>query len=145
MFTNKHVARSLERQHLKSARKYYHAIADINLELAKVHRSIERFIDKSTYLPATSFVNQYISYTTIWNMKFVYNLENPEVVLMQVLHLEYIFKHETKEDFLQERQIFNEQCQIFKTLKPYKDELITARKEKMALYISEFKQEESNY
>ncbi|MEK4228131.1 hypothetical protein [Solibacillus sp. FSL H8-0538] len=138
MFTNKHVARSVERQHLKSARKFYHAMADINLELAKVHRSIERQIDKSHYTAATSFVDQYISYTTIWNMKFVYNLENPEVVLMQILHLDYIFKREEADAFLKERQILAEQHLSFKELKPYKDEQIEARIEKMAQYIAEF-------
>ena len=139
MFTNKHVAKSLESQHLKSTRKYYHSIADINLELMKVHRSIERYINKERYAAATSYVNQYISYTTIWNIKFVYNFENPEVVLMQLLHLNYILTNEPKDNFLDERQLVIQQEQKFKKLKPYRDEQIELRIEKMQQYIVAFK------
>lgn len=142
MPTHKQVASSIERQHIRTAKKFYHLVADINLELSKVHRSIERNIDKNNYAPATAYVEQYVSYTTIWNLKFVYNLENPEVALMQILHLIYIFEHEPAEKFTKERRLLAEQHQKFNELKPYKDKQIDARIEKMEQFIVSYNEYE---
>lgn len=135
MRQHKQVALSLERQHLKHIKSYYRTIAEINLRLGNIHRSIEYKIDKQKYQYATEYVNQYISYTTVWNIKFVYNLENPEVALLQIFHLEYIFEHEPKNSFITERKQLEEQRKQFSEVNPYKEEQIRSRKQEMLNYI----------
>lgn len=135
MRQNKQVALSLERQHLKHVKSYYRTIAEINLCLGNIHRSIERRIDKQKYQHITEYVNQYISYTNVWNIKFVYNLENPEVALLQFFHLDYIFEHEPENRFREERMLLEEQRKLFAEVNPYKEEHIRSRKQAMLDYI----------
>ncbi len=122
---------------MKKVRKYYLSVADINLALAKIHDSIGPYIDKEKYKDASDYVNQFVSYTDIWHMKFVYNLESPEIALLQIFHLIYIFEQEPADKFGKEREILKQQQMEFDSLKPYKDEQIVARKEKMLQYIVE--------
>lgn len=136
MQTNRHVAKSLERQQIRTIRRYYHAIAQINLALADVHSTISSTIDIDKYKYATAYVDQYISYTSVWNLKFKYNIENPEVAMLQLLHLQYILQNEPAELFTQERNIVEEQWNLFNGQKPYKNEQILARQEKMMMYIA---------
>lgn len=138
--TTKYNAQSVEQQHLRSTRKFYHSIADMNIELIKVHKVLERTINKQKYTALTAYVDQYISYTNIWNIKFVYNLENPEVVLMQLLHLHYILEREDAEQFHSLRRIVTEQQFKFDALRPYKEEQISLRKEKMLQFIANYPQ-----
>lgn len=137
MKADKQVIKSLERQQIKHVRHFYRSIAEINLELAKLHRNIELKIDKNKYQLISDYVNQYISYTTIWNVKFVYNLESPEVALLQLLHLEYIFENESESLFNKERNNLNHQMELFMKLKPYKQEHVQLRKQNMLNYIKE--------
>lgn len=137
MEQNSELAKILERQHIKHVKHFYRSIAEINLELGSIHRSIEHCIDLEKYQSITEYVNQYISYTTVWNVKFVYNLESPEVALLQIFHLDYIFSHEPKRLFRKERRIFDEQKELFKELKPFKEEHIQLRKQKMLEYIQD--------
>lgn len=139
MYMNRHVVKSLERQQMKSVHRYYRSIADINMELAKLHKNIEFEIDKDHYHFATEYVNQYISYTSVWNVKFVANLENPEVALLQLFHLEYIFDHEPAHLFSNERQLFTKQKEAFIYLKSYTLDHIQMRKENMLQFIQEKK------
>lgn len=136
MQTNRHVAKSLERQQIRSIRRFYHAIAEINLALADVHSTISSTINKDKYKYATAYVDQYISYTSIWNLKFVYNIENPEVAMLQLLHLQYILQNEPAELFTEERGIVEEQWNCFNLHKPFKNEQILARQQKMMMYIA---------
>lgn len=137
MQMNRHTAKSIERQQLKSIRRFYYAIADINLALADVHKKIQPMIDEAKYQHATAYINQYISYTTVWNMKFAYNLESPEVAMLQLFHLRYIFQHEPAIAFTQERQIVQEQQQAFDKLQLFAEEQLTLRYAKMLQYIEE--------
>ncbi|MER1986357.1 MAG: hypothetical protein ABS948_10755 [Solibacillus sp.] len=136
------VAKSLEQQHLRSTKKYHLAIADINTELIKVHKILERCINKSNYEAVTAYTNQYISYTTIWNIKFVYNLENPEVVLMQLMHLNYILQHETAKQLEPLRRVVAQQQENFYQLRPYREEQIKTRLEKMLVFIENYTENE---
>lgn len=136
MKTNKHVAKLIDRQHINKVKHFYKAIMNINIELANIHRKIEFEIDKEKYKYATEYVNQFISFTTIWNLKFVYNFDNPEVALLQLFHLEYIFDNEPKNRFRQERSDFTEQYDIFLKLNIYDAEHIKHRKELMLEYIN---------
>ena len=135
MLSNKHVASSLEKQQLQNVRKYYLSIADINSTLSKVHQSVMPHIDLEKYKYATEYVHQYISYTSVWNLKFVVNLESPEVALLQIFHLNYIFSQEPANCFTQERAILEEKEQYFYSLKPYKEEHIQKRMQTMLSYI----------
>lgn len=136
------VAKSLEQQHLRSTKKYHLAIADINSELIKVHKLLERCINKSDYEAVTAYTNQYISYTTIWNIKFVYNLENPEVVLMQLMHLNYILQYEKSDQLEPLRLAVAQQQENFYHLRPYKEEQIKIRLEKMLEFIRTYPENE---
>jgi hypothetical protein len=136
MYTNKHAAHSLEKQHLQNVRKYYLSIADINIALSKVHQAILPHINLKKYQPATDYIHQYISYTPVWNLKFVANLESPEVALLQIFHLNYIFNKEPEKRFSKERAVLAEQEQRFFDLKPYKPEHIEKRKQKMMDFIT---------
>ena len=142
MLSNKHVASSLEKQQLQNVRKYYLSIADINSTLSKVHQSVMPHIDLEKYKYATEYVHQYISYTSVWNLKFVVNLESPEVALLQIFHLNYIFSQEPANCFTQERAILEEKEQYFYSLKPYKEEHIQKRMQTMLSYIEKRKLEE---
>ena len=135
MDNNKHAAHSLERQHLQKVRKYYLSVADVNNALSKVHQAIMPHIDLEAYRLATEYIHQYISYTSVWNLKFVANLESPEVALLQIFHLNHIFKNEPADRFKKERAILAEQEQRFFDLKPYKPEHVEKRRQKMMDYI----------
>ncbi|MFF5997021.1 hypothetical protein AAGS61_20145 [Lysinibacillus sp. KU-BSD001] len=137
MYTNKHVAKSLEKQHLRGVRKYYLCIADINIALSKVHQAIMPQIDLEQYKFATEYIHQYISHTSVWNLKFVVNLESPEVALLQIFHLHYIFEQEPVEKFKNERAILKEQEEAFLALKPFKEDHIERRRQAMLHYIIE--------
>ncbi|BDH60076.1 hypothetical protein MTP04_02060 [Lysinibacillus sp. PLM2] len=137
MTTDKQVVKSLENMHIKHVRHFYRSIADINLELVKIHKSIELEIDKEKYRHATNYVNEFVSYTTVWNVKFVYNLENPEIAMLQLFHLEYILESEPTNRFSKERAIFSEQIEKFNSLNAFKPEHIQMRKQKMLDYIAE--------
>ena len=142
MLSNKHVASSLEKQQLQNVRKYYLSVADINSTLSKVHQSVMPHIDLEKYKYATEYIHQYISYTSVWNLKFVVNLESPEVALLQIFHLNYIFSQEPANCFTQERAILEEKEQYFYSLKPYKEEHIQKRMQTMLSYIEKRKVEE---
>lgn len=133
------VAKSLERQHLKSMRKHFLQIIDINTVLRDIHYQIAPHINKEEYEAATTYVNQYISHTHIWHIKFVSNLEDPEVALMQIFHLQYIFKREQADKFTQEREILEEQTKKFRAITLYSDQHIESRRQKMEQYIQEHK------
>ena len=142
MLSNKHVASSLEKQQLQNVLKYYLSIADINSTLSKVHQSVMPHIDLEKYKYATDYIHQFISYTSVWNLKFVANLESPEVALLQIFHLNYIFSQEPANCFTQERAILEEKEQYFYSLKPYKEEHIQKRMQTMLSYIEKRKVKE---
>jgi len=142
MYSNKHAASSLEKQHLQNVRKYYLSITDINVTLSKVHQSVMSHINLEKYKYATDYIHQFISYTSVWNLKFVVNLESPEVALLQIFHLNYIFSQEPANCFIQERAILKEKEQHFYSLKPYKEEHVQKRLQTMISYIEKRKLEE---
>ena len=119
----------------QASRSVHKVMQEVNTELARVHKIIRESINHEQYIHATNFVEQYISYTSLWNLKFSYNLESPEVALLQLLHLDYIFKHELPTTFTKEREIFDKMQQLFHEYKPYSNELIEKRKQKMLEYI----------
>ena len=119
----------------QTSRSIHKVMQEVNTELARVHKTIKQYINHEQYIHATNFVEQYISYTSLWNLKFSYNMESPEVALVQLLHLDYIFKHELPTAFTKEREVLNKMHQLFHEYTPYSDELIEKRKQKMLDYI----------
>ena len=119
-----------------TSRSIHRAMQEVNTELARVHKTIKKYINPDQYIHATNFVEQYISYTSLWNLKFSYNMQSPEVAFLQLLHLDYIFKHESPTAFTKEREVYNTMNQIFHEHSPYSNELIEKRKQKMLDYIS---------
>ena len=119
----------------QSSRSLQKVMLEVNTELARVHKTIKKYINHEQYIHATNFVEQYISYTTLWNLKFSYNMESPEVAFVQLLHLDYIFKHELLTSFTKEREVFDKMHQLFHEYTPYSEELIEKRKQKMIDYI----------
>ena len=134
------VAKSMERQHLKSVRKLSLQIVDINTALKDVHHQLAPHIDETKYEAATAYVNQYISHTHIWNIKFVCNLEDSEVALMQLFHLKYILDHEPAELYQNARDILEEQREKFKVITLFPNEHIEMRRRKMLDYINNYTQ-----
>jgi hypothetical protein len=132
---NQHVSKMIERQQTKRSRKIHHALAELNLSLNELHRSILPTLEVDKYIYATEYVNTYISYTDIWNLKFVYNLENPEVALLQFFHLDYIFIHEPADRYVKERASLLQLKEDFKPLNPFKEDKMVERFKKMIEYI----------
>ena len=89
--------------------------------------------DKYKY--ATAYLDQFISYTSVWNLKFVYNLENPEVALLQIFHLTYIFDNEPESQFIKELQELTQLKARFIEMNRFKQEKVAERYEKMLQYI----------
>lgn len=118
-----------------ASRSIHKVMREVNTELASVHKTIEKHINREQYIHATNFVERYISYTSLWNLKFTYNMESPEVALVQLLHLDYIFKHELPTSFIKEREAFDKMHQLFHECTPYSDESIEKRKQNMLDYI----------
>lgn len=135
MITNRHVVKSIEQIQIKHVRHFYRSIVDINLALAEIHKSLEDQVDKQSYRLVTEYINQFISYTSVWNVKFVYNLESPEVAMLQIFHLESIFNQEPVSQFICERSAFEELKEKFLQLNAFKSDHIQLRKQKMLEYI----------
>ena len=137
MLYNQHVAKMLDKQQTKKTRQVYHALAELNLSLNAVHKSIMDHINYDKYKYATEYVDQFISYTSVWNLKFVYNIENPEVALLQIFHLTYIFDNEPESQFIKERQELTQIKARFIEMNRFKQEKVAKKKKKMLQYIHE--------
>ena len=97
----------------QASRSIHKVMQEVNTELSRVHKTIKQYINHEQYIHATNFAEQYISYTSLWNLKFSYNMESPEVALLQLLHFDYIFKHELPTAFTKEREVFSKMHQLF--------------------------------
>ena len=119
----------------KENRSLHRVMIEINTSLAVIHKKLQTQIANENYTVATSYVAQFIPYTTIWNIKFTYNLESPEVALMQILHLEYIFANEDANRFKKERAILLEMKTLFLAYSPYSENLMALRKQRFLNFI----------
>ncbi|CAM5624458.1 putative protein OS=Lysinibacillus sphaericus OX=1421 GN=LS41612_20880 PE=4 SV=1 [Lysinibacillus sphaericus] len=98
-YVNKHLARTLEQQHKRSVRSLFLKIQDLNNDCVLLRRLREQHIDIKQYKEAIAYVDQFVYYTTILNLKFVTNTQNLEVVVLHALLLEYIIESETSFSF----------------------------------------------
>lgn len=130
MSNSKFVAKSFEQQHLQRVRKSAHSIIDINVALGDVHRSLAPKIDITQFEHATRYVDQFVSYTSVWNLKFVYNFESPEIAMLQLFHIQHVLAHFPEDQFTRERAIVQENLARFLVVTPFSDENIDGRYQK---------------
>lgn len=128
------------KSHLKTIRRYPLQIATINESLKELHNQIAPHIDATKYQAISSYANQYISHTHIWNLKFSNNLENPEVALMQLFHLKFILVAEPAHLHTSIRSNLEELTDKFRHMTLYSKEQIILRESKMRDYIHNYVQ-----
>lgn len=128
------------KSHLKTIRRYPLQIATINESLKELHNQIAPHIDATKYQAISSYANQYISHTHIWNLKFSNNLENPEVALMQLFHLKFILVAEPAHLHTSIRSNLEELTDKFRHMTLYSKEQIILRESKMRDYIHNYEQ-----
>ena len=116
-------------------------IKEVNLAFANIHKKLHKQIDFQKYEHATNYVNRYVSYTDVWNLKFNYNIESAEVAVLQYLHLNYIFMHEHDDLLPEERKLVVEMFELFSLYKPFSNAQIEERKQKMYSFIEEQKKD----
>ena len=92
---NKHLARTLEQQHKRSVKGLFLKIQDLNNECTMLRKRIDAHIDITQYNDAIDYVNQYVSHTSILNLKFITNSQNLEVVVLHAILLEFILTTES--------------------------------------------------
>lgn len=126
------------KSHLKTIRRYPLQIATLNENLKELHDRIAPQIDPIKYEAISSYVNQYISHTHIWNLKFANNLESPEVALMQVFHLKVILLGEPADLHQAIRTNLEDLNEKFLSITLYSDEQLKSREAKMRDYIQNF-------
>lgn len=126
------------KSHLKTIRRYPLQIATLNEGLKELHDKIAPHIDATKYEAISSYVNQYISYTHIWNLKFANNLESPEVALMQIFHLKVILAAEPADLHQTIRVNLEDLNDKFLSITLYSNEQIRLREAKMLDYIQNF-------
>lgn len=134
-YVNKHLARTLEQQHKRSVRSLFLKIQDLNNECVLLRKRLEQHIDIKQYKEAIAYVDQFVSYTTILNLKFVTNTQNLEVVVLHALLLEHMIESETSFSFEYETNLLHGYIQEILALNDHASTLFTNHKEKMHRYI----------
>ncbi|WP_107948394.1 hypothetical protein [Lysinibacillus parviboronicapiens] len=134
-YVNKHLARTLEQQHKRSIRGLFLKIQDLNNECTLLRKRLEPQIDLSIYKDAVDYVDQFVSHTSILNLKFITNTQNLEVVVLHALLLEHILHNETAHSFEYENQLLQGYIQEILALNDHASTLFTNHHEKMLYYI----------
>ncbi|WP_409367730.1 hypothetical protein [Lysinibacillus sp. 38-6] len=134
-YVNKHLARTLEQQHKRSVRGLFLKIQDLNNECVLLRKRLEQHIDLEQYKDAIAYVDQFVSYTSILNLKFVTNTQNLEVVVLHALLLEYMMEQESATTFDYELNLLHDYMQEILALNDHASTLFANHKEKMLRYI----------
>ena len=132
---NKHLARTLEQQHKRSVRGLFLKIQDLNNKCTLLRKRLEPHIDMTAYQNAIDYVNEFVSHTTILNLKFITNTQNLEVVVLHTLLLSYILENEDPHSFAYEQKQLHECIQETFTLNEHAKTLFINHQEKMLHYI----------
>lgn len=135
-YLNKHLVRTLEQQHKRSVRGLFLKIQELNNECTILMKRLHEYIDLTTYTDAISYVDQYVTHTSILNLKFITNSQNLEVVVLHAILLEYILSNETTKSFDYEKQILNGYIEEILSLNDHAPTLFANHKEKMLQYIT---------
>lgn len=120
VWLNKHASQLIDRGLQRKDKAQHMKIEKFNEEAAQLHKKLRPLIEEDVLLPVTTYVNNYISHTDIWTMKFKMNLENLEVATMQILHLTFLMPH--IEGHEREWSAFRELQQVFPTLSDFAEQ-----------------------
>lgn len=134
-YLNKHLVRTLEQQHKRSVRGLFLKIQNLNNECTILMKRLGKNIDLTAYKEAIDYVDQYVTHTSILNLKFTTNLQNLEVVVLHAILLEYILSKEPK-SFNYEKQLLEGFIEEMLALNDHAPTLFANHKEKMYQYIA---------
>lgn len=134
-YMNKDLARTLEQQHKRSVKGLFLKIQDLNNNCTLLRKRLEPHIDLAVYKNAINYVNQFVSHTSILNLKFITNTENLEVVVLHALLLAHIIENEDSYTFEYEHNLLQGYIHEIFTLNNHAKALYTNHQEKMLLYI----------
>lgn len=134
-YLNKHLVRTLEQQHKRSVRGLFLKIQNLNNECSILMKRLGKNIDLTAYKEAIDYVDQYVTHTSILNLKFTTNLQNLEVVVLHAILLEYILSKEPK-SFNYEKQLLEGFIEEMLALNDHAPTLFANHKEKMYQYIA---------
>ncbi|MFJ7917055.1 MULTISPECIES: hypothetical protein [unclassified Lysinibacillus] len=134
-YVNKHLARTLEQQHKRSVRGLFLKIQDLNNECTLLRKRLEPHIDLVVYKDPINYVNQFVSHTTILNLKFITNTQNLEVVVLHALLLAHILENEDSYTFEFEHHLLQGYIHEIFTLNDHAKALFTNHQEKMLHYM----------
>ena len=90
VWLNKHASQLIDRNLQRKDKAQQTKIENFNEEAALLHKKLRPLIDEQALQHVSAYVNQYISHTDIWTMKFKTNMQNAEVATMQMLHLTFV-------------------------------------------------------
>lgn len=133
-YVNKDLARTLEQQHKRSVRGLFLKIQDLNNNCTLLRKQLESHIDLAVYKHAIDYVNQFVSHTTILNLKFITNTQNIEVAVLHTLLLAHIIENENS-TFEYEHKLLQGYIHEIFALNDHAKALYTNHQEKMLHYI----------
>ncbi|WCH48172.1 MULTISPECIES: hypothetical protein [Lysinibacillus] len=136
---NKHLARTLEQQHKRSVRGLFLKIEELNNACTQLRKRLEPNVDLTLYKQAIDYVNQFVSHTSILNLKFITNTQNLEVAVLHTLFLSYILERESTHSFAYENRLLQGYLHEIFTLNDHAKTLFMNHKEKMLTFIQEDK------
>ncbi|MEY9980151.1 hypothetical protein [Lysinibacillus sp. RC79] len=134
-YVNKDLARTLEQQHKRSVRGLFLKIQDLNNDCTLLRKRLEPQIDLAVYKNAIDYVNQFVSHTTILNLKFITNTQNLEVVVLHALLLAHILENEDCYAFDYEHHLLQGYIHEIFALNDHAKALYTNHQEKMLHYM----------
>jgi hypothetical protein len=134
-YINKHLARTLEQQHKRSVRGLFLKIQDLNNDCTLLRKRLEPHIDLTNYKNAIDYVNQFVSHTSILNLKFITNTQNLEVVVLHTLLLAHILENEDCYAFEYEHNLLQGYIYEIFALNDHAEALYTNHQEKMLHHI----------
>lgn len=120
VWLNKHASQLIDNNLKRQDKEYYAKIEKFNEEAASLHKKLKPYATDAL-TPVTQYVNDYISYTNIWQLKFQTNMQNAEVATMQMLHLTCLIAPLPK-TFTREWKKFYELQQMFPTLSDFSEQ-----------------------
>ncbi|MEK5230521.1 hypothetical protein MHB42_01980 [Lysinibacillus sp. FSL K6-0232] len=136
-FVNKHLARTLEQQHRRSVRSLFLKMEELNNNCTELRKRLEAHIDFTQYQPAIDYIDQFVSHTTILQLKFITNTQNLEVVVLHALLLDYILENNDQLTFEYENKLLQSYLQDIFMLNNHAQTLFTNHREKMLRYIQQ--------
>lgn len=128
---NKHLARTLEQQHKRSVRGLFLKIEELNNACTELRKRLEPRVNLTLYKDAIDYVNQFVSHTSILNLKFITNTQNLEVAVLHALLLSYILENEDDHSLEYEDRLLQDYVHQIFTLNDHARTLFVNHRDKM--------------